>query len=235
MRSGAPDDRTIEPTRAHVPTPRPDGSQTPLLGHRLVTLLGKIWQNIGGPATKSYSQLFTRRRHFSLAPVAPSTFFGGAFMIGHDEILARLLDPGLLPVIRTDTAADVMPVCEALVAGGVTALEITLTVPNALECIGEAAKHFAPDVITGAGSVTTPEMCRAAIDAGAVFIVTPIMRPEIARVAKAAGCAVVLGAFTPTEAQSAYEAGADLVKIFPADNPSFIKALRAPLRPPQLA
>jgi 2-dehydro-3-deoxyphosphogluconate aldolase/(4S)-4-hydroxy-2-oxoglutarate aldolase len=150
-------------------------------------------------------------------------------MIGHDEILARLLDPGLLPVIRTDTAADVMPVCEALVAGGVTALEITLTVPNALECIGEAAKHFAPDVITGAGSVTTPEMCRAAIDAGAVFIVTPIMRPEIARVAKAAGCAVVLGAFTPTEAQSAYEAGADLVKIFPADNPSFIKALRAPL------
>jgi 2-dehydro-3-deoxyphosphogluconate aldolase/(4S)-4-hydroxy-2-oxoglutarate aldolase len=139
------------------------------------------------------------------------------------------MEPALIPVIRADHADDVLPVCEALVAGGITALEITMTTPNALECISQASRHFASKAITGAGSVTTPEMCRAAIAAGACFIVTPIMRPEIARVAKAAGCAVVLGAFTPTEAQLAYEAGADLVKIFPAESPGFIKAMRAPL------
>lgn len=150
-------------------------------------------------------------------------------MASHAEIVARLMDPGLIPVIRTDNADHVLPVCEALVAGGITALEITLTTPNALDCIRQASRRFAAEAITGAGSVTTTEMCRAAIDAGACFIVTPIMRPEIAHVAKAAGCAVVLGAFTPTEAQLAYEAGADFVKIFPADSPGFIKAMRAPL------
>jgi 2-dehydro-3-deoxyphosphogluconate aldolase/(4S)-4-hydroxy-2-oxoglutarate aldolase len=72
-------------------------------------------------------------------------------------------------------------------------------------------------------------MCRATIQAGAQFVVTPIMRPEIVPVAKAAGCAVVLGAFTPTEAQLAHETGADLVKIFPAESPAFIKAILAPL------
>ena len=122
-----------------------------------------------------------------------------------------------------------MAVCEALIAGGITALEITMTTPNALACIGEAARRFAPQAITGAGSVTTPEMCRAAIQAGARFIVTPIMRPEIVPVAQAAGCAVVLGALTPTEAQLAHEAGADCVKIFPATSPTFLKAIRAPL------
>jgi 2-dehydro-3-deoxyphosphogluconate aldolase / (4S)-4-hydroxy-2-oxoglutarate aldolase len=147
----------------------------------------------------------------------------------HAETLSRLLDPGIIPVIRADGSEHIMAVCEALVAGGITALEITMTTPGALGCISEAAQRFAPSVITGAGSVTTPEMCRATIQAGAKFVVTPIMRPEIAPVAKAAGCAVVLGAFTPTEAQLAHEAGADLVKIFPADSPSFIKAILAPL------
>ncbi len=122
-----------------------------------------------------------------------------------------------------------MAVCEALTAGGITALEITLTVPDALNCIKEAVRRFAPRAITGAGSITTPEMCRAAIAAGAGFVATPIMRPEIVPVAKAAGCAVILGAFTPTEAQLAYEAGADFVKIFPADGPAFVKAIRGPL------
>jgi 2-dehydro-3-deoxyphosphogluconate aldolase/(4S)-4-hydroxy-2-oxoglutarate aldolase len=139
------------------------------------------------------------------------------------------MEPGLIPVIRADQAEDVLPVCEALAAGGITALEITMTTPNALECIRQASRQFASRAMTGAGSVTTPEMCQAAIAAGASFIVTPIMRPEIARVAKAAGCAVVLGAFTPTEAQLAFEAGADFVKVFPADSPGFIKAMRAPL------
>jgi 2-dehydro-3-deoxyphosphogluconate aldolase/(4S)-4-hydroxy-2-oxoglutarate aldolase len=147
----------------------------------------------------------------------------------HAETLSRLLDPGIIPVIRADNSEHVMAACEALLAGGVTALEITLTTPNALACISEAARRFAPRAIVGAGSITTPEMCRAAIEAGAGFIVTPIMRPDIVPVAKAAGCVVVLGAFTPTEAQSAFESGADFVKIFPAESPAFIKAMRGPL------
>jgi 2-dehydro-3-deoxyphosphogluconate aldolase/(4S)-4-hydroxy-2-oxoglutarate aldolase len=147
----------------------------------------------------------------------------------HDETLARLLDPGIIPVIRADNSEHIMAMCEALVVGGITALEITMTTPDALACISEAARRFAPRAITGAGSVTTPEMCHATIQAGAKFVVTPIMRREIVPVAKAADCVVVLGAFTPTEAQLAYEAGADLVKIFPAENPSFIKAILAPL------
>lgn len=150
-------------------------------------------------------------------------------MLSHAEILTSLLDPGVIPVIRADNGDYVLPACEALVAAGITALEITLTTPNALACIREASRRFAGRAVTGAGSVTSGEMCRATIEAGARFIVTPIMRPEIAQVAKAAGCAVVLGAFTPTEAQLAYEAGADFVKIFPADGPAFIKAIRAPL------
>jgi 2-dehydro-3-deoxyphosphogluconate aldolase/(4S)-4-hydroxy-2-oxoglutarate aldolase len=150
-------------------------------------------------------------------------------MTAHSETLARLLEPGLIPVIRADSSEHIMAVCEALVAGGITALEITMTTPNALACISEAARRFAPQAVTGAGSVTTPEMCRATIEAGARFVVTPIMRPEIVPVAKAAGCPVVLGAFTPTEAQLAFEADADFVKIFPAAGPAFLKAILAPL------
>jgi 2-dehydro-3-deoxyphosphogluconate aldolase/(4S)-4-hydroxy-2-oxoglutarate aldolase len=147
----------------------------------------------------------------------------------HSESLARLLDPGIIPVIRADSSEHIMAACEALIAGGITTLEITMTTPNALACISEAACRFAPRAITGAGSVTTPEMCHATIQAGARFVVTPIMRPEIVPVARAAGCPVVQGAFTPTEAQLAYEAGADFVKIFPAEGPAFIKAILAPL------
>jgi 2-dehydro-3-deoxyphosphogluconate aldolase/(4S)-4-hydroxy-2-oxoglutarate aldolase len=147
----------------------------------------------------------------------------------HFEVLARLLDPGIIPVIRADSPEPIMAICEALVAGGITALEITMTTPDALACIRAASRRFAPRAVTGVGSVLTADMCRAAVEAGARFVVTPIMRPEIVGVAKAAGCAVVLGAFTPTEAQLAYEAGADFVKIFPAEGPAFIKAIRAPL------
>jgi 2-dehydro-3-deoxyphosphogluconate aldolase/(4S)-4-hydroxy-2-oxoglutarate aldolase len=147
----------------------------------------------------------------------------------YSETLARLVDPGIIPVIRADGPENVMAVCEALVAGGIRALEITLTIPDALACITEAAQRFAAQAVTGAGSVTTPEACRTAIKAGARFIVTPIMRPEIVPVAKEADCVVALGALTPTEAQSAYEAGADFVKIFPANSPAYIKAIRGPL------
>jgi 2-dehydro-3-deoxyphosphogluconate aldolase / (4S)-4-hydroxy-2-oxoglutarate aldolase len=147
------------------------------------------------------------------------------------QIISRLLSPGLIAVIRTSRSEDVMPVCEALLEGGIHALEITLTVPNALDAIRVAAAKFGPAAVIGAGTVLTAQNCDNAIDAGAQFIVSPIMRPEIARAAHAADRPVMLGAYTPTEAQAASEAGADFIKIFPADRlgPAYIKALLGPL------
>lgn len=147
------------------------------------------------------------------------------------QIISRLVTPGLIAVIRTARSEDVMPVCEALLEGGIHALEITMTVPNALETIRSAAARFGPAAVIGAGTVLTARNCDDAIDAGAQFIVSPIMRPEIARAAHAADRPVMLGAYTPTEAQAAFEAGADFIKIFPADRlgPGYIKALLGPL------
>ena len=149
----------------------------------------------------------------------------------HTDIVSRLTNPGIIAVIRTERADDVLPVCEALLAGGVSALEITLTVPDALKLISEAGRRFGARAVVGAGSVLNAGAGRAALDAGAEFVVSPIVRPEIAAVARAAGRPVMLGAYTPSEAQAAHEAGADFVKLFPADTlgPGYIKSLRAPM------
>ncbi|HMJ66717.1 MAG TPA: bifunctional 4-hydroxy-2-oxoglutarate aldolase/2-dehydro-3-deoxy-phosphogluconate aldolase, partial [Candidatus Binatia bacterium] len=126
---------------------------------------------------------------------------------------------------------DVLPICEALLEGGIHALEVTLTVPNALKAIATARDRFGAKVVLGAGTVINAQMCRDAIAAGAEFIVSPIMRPEIVTSAHAMDRPVMLGAYTPTEAQAAHEAGADFIKIFPADRlgAAYIKALLAPL------
>jgi 2-dehydro-3-deoxyphosphogluconate aldolase/(4S)-4-hydroxy-2-oxoglutarate aldolase len=148
------------------------------------------------------------------------------------EILAGLLTPGVIAVVRAQKPEQVMPLSEALLAGGVLAIEITLTTPNALEAIREVRAKLGSRAIVGVGTVTEAPTAQQAIDAGAEFVVSPIMRPEIAAVARAADRPVMLGAFTPTEAQQAYEAGSDFIKIFPADTlgASYIKAVLAPLR-----
>jgi 2-dehydro-3-deoxyphosphogluconate aldolase/(4S)-4-hydroxy-2-oxoglutarate aldolase len=147
------------------------------------------------------------------------------------EVSARLVEPGLIAVIRISRSEDVLPICEALLEGGIHALEITLTVPNALKAITSARERFGAKIVLGAGTVISAQMCRDAIAAGAEFIVSPIMRPEIVTSAHAMDRPVMLGAYTPTEAQAAHEAGADFVKIFPADRlgASYIKALLGPL------
>ena len=152
-------------------------------------------------------------------------------MRSHADIVSRLLDPGIIAVIRTERADQVMPVCEALLAGGVSALEITLTVPDALKLIGVASRQFGARAVVGAGSVLNAAAAREVLDAGAEYLVSPITRAEIAAVGRTAGQPVMLGAYTPSEAQTAHEAGADFVKLFPADTlgPGYIKALRAPM------
>lgn len=152
-------------------------------------------------------------------------------MRSKSEIISRLTDPGIIAVVRAQRQEQVLPLSEALLAGGVVAIEITMTTPNAIQAIGEAKEKLGGGALIGVGTVLEVETCRAAIQAGAGFVVSPILRPELVGVAHSANRPIMLGAYTPTEAQRAHEAGADFIKIFPADGlgPNYIKALRAPL------
>jgi 2-dehydro-3-deoxyphosphogluconate aldolase/(4S)-4-hydroxy-2-oxoglutarate aldolase len=147
------------------------------------------------------------------------------------EIISALIDPGIIAVVRTQEAGQVLAVCEALLAGGVIAIEVTLTVPDALEAIRLANERFGNRALLGVGTVLNPEAARSAVAAGAQFVVSPITRLDLIEATHAAGKPVMIGAYTPTEAQLAHEAGADFVKIFPADKlgPGYIRNLRAPL------
>src|SRR5260221_6041720 len=152
-------------------------------------------------------------------------------MRSRSKIISLLTNPGIIAVVRTDRAEQVPLICEALLAGGVLAVEITLTVPAALEAIRSASERFGAQALIGAGTVLNAEACRAAVAAGAEFLVSPIAKLEILQAAHAADRPVMLGAYTPTEAQAAHEAGAGFIKLFPADKlgPAYIRALRAPL------
>ena len=152
-------------------------------------------------------------------------------MRSRSQIISQLLDPGIIAVVRAPKAELVPPLSEALLAGGVLAIEITMTTPNAIAAIRNAKTHFGERALIGVGTVLDAATCRAAIEAGAEFVVSPICRTELVSLAHAADRPVMLGAYTPTEAQIAHEAGSDFIKIFPADSlgPQYIKALRGPL------
>ncbi len=147
------------------------------------------------------------------------------------EILSLLTKPGIIAVVRAQRLTQVVPMVEALVAGGVVATEITMTTPNALEAIRQACEKTGDRSLIGVGTVLDAETCRTALEAGAEFVVSPVCCVELVPIARAAGRPIMLGAYTPTEAQTVHEAGADFVKLFPADTvgPGYIRALRAPL------
>jgi len=147
-------------------------------------------------------------------------------------VLRWITDVGVVPVIRAPSAALALRAVEALIAGGISVFEITMTVPGAVGVIRELAGRLRDDAVVGAGTVLTPDVARACIDAGAQFIVSPGLNPEVVAVARAADIAVMPGALTPTEVIAAVACGADMVKIFPASamgGPSYLKALRGPL------
>lgn len=145
--------------------------------------------------------------------------------------LEAILDCGVVAIIRSRSAADLLETARALARGGVRAVEVTLTTPGALEAIREAADRCAGEFFIGAGSVLDAESARMAIDAGAEFLVMPVADAGAIRVAKRYGKAVCPGAMTPTEILTCLQAGADVVKVFPAASlgPGYIKAVRAPL------
>jgi 2-dehydro-3-deoxyphosphogluconate aldolase / (4S)-4-hydroxy-2-oxoglutarate aldolase len=152
-------------------------------------------------------------------------------MRSREKIIQQLINPGIIAVVRARSEEQVTPLTEALLQGGVIAIEITMTTPNALRAIEHASREFGDRALIGVGTVLNREVCQAAIASGAQFIVSPVTKSEIVEAAHAEQKPVMLGAYTPTEAQAAYEAGADFIKLFPADGlgPAYVKALRAPL------
>jgi 2-dehydro-3-deoxyphosphogluconate aldolase/(4S)-4-hydroxy-2-oxoglutarate aldolase len=148
-----------------------------------------------------------------------------------DQTLRRILDGGIVAVVRSESPDQLVEVVRALADGGVTAAEITLTVPDAIEVIRQVRDALGDAIVLGAGSVLDPETARAAILAGAEYIVGPGLNLDVIRLCRRYGKVVMPGALTPTEVITAWEAGADVVKIFPADlgGPAYLKALRAPL------
>lgn len=145
--------------------------------------------------------------------------------------VAEMERTGVVAVIRADSSEQLIDVVGALNAGGLTCIEVTMTTPNALEVIGKASKAFAGKCVLGVGTVLDSETARAAILAGAEFVISPILDIPTIELCRRYGKAVVPGAFTPTEILRAWQAGADVVKVFPATKlgPEFFQDIRGPL------
>tara|TARA_B100000902_G_scaffold134970_1_gene133333 strand:- start:3713 stop:4372 length:660 start_codon:yes stop_codon:yes gene_type:complete len=148
-----------------------------------------------------------------------------------EKISASIIDAGLVAIVRVHHPELALPIAKALVAGGIRAVELTMTIPNALDAIRTIDRELGNKILLGVGTVIDDDTCKAAIDAGAKYIISPITKPSLVENAHAMDRPVMLGAYTPSEAQAAYEAGSDFIKIFPADSlgPNYIKALLAPL------
>jgi 2-dehydro-3-deoxyphosphogluconate aldolase/(4S)-4-hydroxy-2-oxoglutarate aldolase len=145
-------------------------------------------------------------------------------------VLDQIVDCGVVAVLRTDSPSQLMDVSKALREGGVVAIEVTMTVPGALKVIEEASAKMS-DTIVGVGSVLDPETARAAILSGAEYVVSPILNLDVIEMAKRYGKVAMPAGFTPTEILNAWQAGADVVKVFPAGvgGPSYFKDVLGPL------
>lgn len=149
-----------------------------------------------------------------------------------NEVLRRIEEVGVVPVVRASSAEEAMGVIEAIRAGGVSVLEITMTVPRAVRVIEQVADRYGAEVVVGAGTVLDPETARACILAGAAFVVSPSLNTATIELCRRYSVAVMPGALTPTEVVTAWQAGADVVKVFPCGalgGAKYLKSLKAPL------
>lgn len=147
------------------------------------------------------------------------------------NILSSIIDIGVVPVVRTSSAESAIKAIEAIHRGGIRAAEITMTVPGAIKALEKLADQFGDKIVLGAGTVLDPETARACMLAGAQFFVTPSLRLATIEMARRYSKAIMPGAMTPTEVLTAWEAGADAVKVFPCSavgGAKYIKALKAP-------
>jgi 2-dehydro-3-deoxyphosphogluconate aldolase/(4S)-4-hydroxy-2-oxoglutarate aldolase len=149
-----------------------------------------------------------------------------------EKALALIREVGLVPIVRAPSAEDALRAVEAIVAGGIGIAEITMTVPGALRVMEAVAARYGDKVLLGAGTILDTETCRAAMLAGAEFIVTPSLDVRVIEMARRYSKPIFPGALTPTEVVTAWQAGADMVKIFPCGpvgGAKYIKALKGPL------
>jgi 2-dehydro-3-deoxyphosphogluconate aldolase/(4S)-4-hydroxy-2-oxoglutarate aldolase len=151
--------------------------------------------------------------------------------VSKEDHLRRVLDCGIVAVIRSPDSNLLVEVARALADGGIDVIEITMSVPNALDVLRQVRQALGDRLLLGAGTVLDPETARAVLLAGAEFIVAPTLNLEVIRLCQRYDKLVMPGAYTPTEILTAWEAGADIVKVFPADTvgPAFFKTLRGPL------
>ncbi len=147
------------------------------------------------------------------------------------DILKRILAEKAVAVVRLDSEKNICKMTEALIEGGISIIEITLTTPNALSIISKLKSEFDNKILIGAGSVLNSKKASDSINAGVEFVVSPIFSKEIIDISMQANIASMIGAFTPTEIHKAYDYGADVIKVFPADvvGMSFFKSVLAPM------
>jgi 2-dehydro-3-deoxyphosphogluconate aldolase/(4S)-4-hydroxy-2-oxoglutarate aldolase len=145
--------------------------------------------------------------------------------------LQRVLDRRIVAIIRAPTGEQLVDVAKAIYKGGIDIIEVTFTVPGAVDILRQVNDELGDSILLGAGSVLDTETARAAMLAGAKFIVSPVVQPDVIRMCNRYGAVCMPGAFTPTEVITAWEAGADVVKVFPANvgGPSYLQALHGPL------
>ena len=147
------------------------------------------------------------------------------------EVAQKLMNVGIVPVVRAASATQGMQAAEAVCAGGIPIVEMTMTVPGAIDLIAQLSKSMGSEVLIGAGTVTDAETAQRCLDAGAEFLVSPGFDLETIKLANRAGKLIMAGALTPTEVITAWKTGSDLVKIFPCGTvggAKYIKALKAP-------
>jgi 2-dehydro-3-deoxyphosphogluconate aldolase / (4S)-4-hydroxy-2-oxoglutarate aldolase len=148
-----------------------------------------------------------------------------------DDVVRRIGEIGIVPVVRAATVEEANRAVEAICAGGIPVVEITMTVPNAISVIRELSQQYGAKALIGAGTVTTAEQAESCLRSGAEFLVSPGLAPQVLAVAKASGKLAIPGALTPTELMNAQEHGARLIKIFPCGNvggPKYLRSLKAP-------
>ena len=152
-------------------------------------------------------------------------------MSDKDKNLQTITDCGVVAIVRVGSAREAVDVCTAVARGGVRPIEITMTVPGAIDAIKEFKSAVKEEVLVGAGTVLDPETARACILAGAEFIVSPSLNLEVIKMCRRYSKIVIPGTFTPTEVLTAWEAGADVVKVFPASvgGPGYLKDILGPL------
>lgn len=152
-------------------------------------------------------------------------------MGGAVEVVARIERSGLVAIVRLDSGAPLVEVAEALAAGGIDAIEFTVTTPGALRAVEDTTGRLGSRALVGVGTVLDTETARAALQAGASFIVTPTLVVDVIGMCRRYGVPIFPGAMTPTEILTAWQAGADIVKVFPASalGPDYLRQVRAPL------